>query len=593
MLFEVVCYNLLIFFFLGLIGFLPAKFLQKKINQSGPVFFIFSSLIFGYFLFESILAVWLTKGVTVQWLNFIPFGLLFIFPDKTTKKVAIKSDFSFLFLPLTLFFFSTWYFLKSYSFDLHSFNNYPFVDIISYATNSFAMGFSGAETSVASGTIYYPDRFRFNLYHFTELWAIVGFCKILPITETFAICFILPVFFFTLIGFGIAAIGQELKIPVYALVAIGLAVCFANGKLLFFDDVFLYSFLDLGGLKISLLFPLLILFWLLRENLPLVFAFGLFLPQTNTLHFLLLATFVGLYILLNIRKLKEKIPIAIIVGYALFAISFLFIIVKNSEGSESFPPNTLSIYQAVLEAFSYFRESIFNLGFNYWGIFILLSAFVVSWKYGLLLLPFFISKGLSKVLGALISIDYKIVPVIEVLVFIGVLTLINHKLKILSIRFFQTLTVLFFLCLYAGIGHSYTGHVDFEQIFTLFSCSIFPLMVLFLFQPKNNESGLLDFLKSDKLKWVGLSVVLIFVIFKTLRFQRSLPFETEFYNHILKAIESDKGQKFSAHFTTKKMYPFPLHVQAGFPLLFEYSTAISTTVTLLNDSSWQKTERAS
>jgi hypothetical protein len=577
---------------LAVIGFLPAKLVQKKTNQKGVVFLLFCSLLFGYFLFESVVAVVFTKGVTVQWLSFIPFLLLFFIPRIKNEKKKPESDLSYLLLPLVLFLFSSWYFLKSYSYDLQSFNKYPFIDIISYACNSLAMGLSGNETSVASGTIYYPELFRFNLYHFTELWAIVGICKILPITETYAICFILPVFFITLIGFGIAALGKNLKIPFYALTAIGLALCFANGKLLLFNDVFLYSFLDLGGLKISLLFPLLILFWLLKDNTPLVLAFGLLLPQTNTLYFLLLATSTGFYVLYNLRNLKNAIPNYIFIGYAIFALSFLFILFTNSEGSESFPIKNFSVLQVIAETFSYFREAVFNLGINYWGVFILGSALVISWKNILLIIPFFVSKTSLKIFCMLWPIDQKLVSIGEVLIFLLVLFFLNWKVKILNKNFFYSFLVLFTLCGFAGIGHTYTGHLDFEQIFTLFACALFPVLVLFLFEEKVKEKSVLDILGIARFKWIVLSFILILVSYKTIRFQRSLPFEKDFYDEISKSIQPDKGQKFSAHFTTKKMYPFPLHVQAGFPLLFEHATALSTTVTLLNDNSWQKTERS-
>ena len=437
MLISVICYNLLTIFILALIGFIPAKLLQKKTQQTGLIFFAFSCLIFGYFLFESFLAIWFTRGVTVQWLNLIPFVLLLFFPDHTREKVGTRSELTLLILPIGLFSFSIWYFIKSYSYDFQNFNNYPFIDIISYASTSLALGISGAETSIAAGSIYYPDHFRFGLYHFTELWADVGFSKILSVTETYAICFVLPVFFLTVIGFGIAALGKELKIPTYALTAVGLAICFANGKLLLFDDVFLYNFLDLGGLKISLLFPVLVFLWLLRANQAMVFAFALLLPQINPLYFLLLGTVVGLYVLLNIRILKAKIPFILFVGYAIYAISFLFILILNNEGSEIFPENNFSVYQTVLQTFSYFREAVFNLGINYWGVFIVLSAMVISWNHILLILPFFIAKGSSKAIGILFPIENPLISVFEVLIFFLVLFLIDRKFKILNQNFYS------------------------------------------------------------------------------------------------------------------------------------------------------------
>jgi Ca2+/Na+ antiporter len=91
MIFQVICCNLLIFLLLAVIGFLPAKLVQKKTNQKGVVFLLFCSLLFGYFLFESVVAVVFTKGVTVQWLSFIPFLLLFFIPRiKNEKKKPIE-----------------------------------------------------------------------------------------------------------------------------------------------------------------------------------------------------------------------------------------------------------------------------------------------------------------------------------------------------------------------------------------------------------------------------------------------------------------------------------------------------------------------
>ena len=56
-------------------------------------------------------------------------------------------------------------------------------------------------------------------------------------------------------------------------------------------------------------------------------------------------------------------------------------------------------------------------------------------------------------------------------------------------------------------------------------------------------------------------------------------------------METSTGNRFSAYFSERPFYPFPLHIQTGFPLLFEFPDAISTPVSIFEDSSWVKSSR--
>jgi hypothetical protein len=77
------------------------------------------------------------------------------------------------------------------------------------------------------------------------------------------------------------------------------------------------------------------------------------------------------------------------------------------------------------------------------------------------------------------------------------------------------------------------------------------------------------------------------VTWKTFRFQRVLPFDTQFYKQIEVTIFNETGDFRSAYFSSRRYSPFPLHIKAGFPLLFNWSSAVSTPVTMFEDSSWR------
>jgi hypothetical protein len=80
-----------------------------------------------------------------------------------------------------------------------------------------------------------------------------------------------------------------------------------------------------------------------------------------------------------------------------------------------------------------------------------------------------------------------------------------------------------------------------------------------------------------------LGILLLALVFKTVRFQRVLPFDQAFYDQIRHEAGSVSRSVF---FTSKRYAPFPLHVKAGFPLLFYFPDAHSTPVTQFEDSSW-------
>ena len=592
MIVEIILYNLLILCILTCIGFFPADLLERKINHEGLFPTLFVSLIFGYFIAESLVAIWFTNGITMQWLNLIPILCLFFMPDVPKTKLKPPQDYKYLILPVFLFLFSCWYFLRSYSYDFQHFDRYPFIDIISYACNSLSMKLSGAETSVSAGAIFFPDQFRLALYHFSELWGVVGITKLLPVTETYAICFILPVLFFTIIGFGIYSIADELKISSIFLAILGVSLCFSNAKLLVFQDVFLYSLIDLGGLKISLLFPLVLFFWILRKSHFLVFNFLLFMPQVNALYFILVAVLSILYLIFLIRNKNLVIPKYLLGGYGCFVLIFVSIFFSQNFSQGSIPFKEFSVLSFIFNSFTYFREALFNLGINYWAAFIIVSGLFFSWRNLLLLIPFISAKVVSRLLQNHSMVDQGYFSILEIIFFLSILILLDRKYKIFNHWFWLAIIVLFCLCSIGAIGYTLTGHMDFEQIFTLFACSIFLVMVLFLFQNQTPNQGLIGRFLPDNLNWIISGFCLLGICFLTFRFQRALSFDVVFYDEISKAMKMDMGKKFSAHYTTKKMYPFPLHVQAGFPLLFEHSTALSTTVSLLQDTSWEKTERA-
>jgi hypothetical protein len=586
MIFQVVLFNILTLTIIGIIGYFPARHLAAKTNNTGKITILFFSFVLGYFIFESVVGIWFTKGYTMQVLNFLPFLLLFFLPGKSEMGGDKEEKAVYLLIPFAIIFFSSWYFLRSYSINLQTIDYYPFIDLVSYAGTAFGMQWSGAEVTFADAAVYYPEAGKVNLYHFTELWAAVGLSKLFSVTELWAMCFLIPVFLLVLVSTGLTSIASRWKLHIiFSLFLIG-ALIYSNSKLLIFKDIFFYNLLDLCGLKISLIIPVFLFLFKIRKNQPILLVFLLWLPQVNILLGVLLACIFGLYFLVNIRNLRSMIPLHVWIGYLFYGLCFIFLAMKG-KGSQSGPAFLeFSGSTAIGTFFSYMREAIFNLGFNYWMAFLVLSTLLVNRKYGLLILPFIFSKGIAKGITYLIPSSLPLIAGVEIVLFFTILLGLNQRLKIFPAKLYWGFVVLTILCLAGGIGYSLTGFMDFEQIYTLFACSSFFILVFFLFEKVEGESGFLSLDAFEPYKWFLGSLILVLITWQTFRFQRVIPFDKEFYESIGLQLKKESGNQFSAYFSSRKYLPFPLHIKAGFPLLFNNSTAISTPVTMFEDSSW-------
>ena len=587
MLFQVFAFNLIVLLAFVFLGFYPCRLLERKTQTVGILTKAFLSLFLGYILFETGLAIIETKSHTVQWLNIIPIGFLYFLPDKISLKTRDNQKPIHFFIPISVLVFACWYFTKSYAFDLQTIDKYPFIDIVSYAATSFGLDRSGTEVSFADAAIYNPQPSQINLYHFTELWASAGFCKIFGVTSLWSMCFIVPVFLFSIIGFGLGSIATERKEPAIFSILLIVVFCFSNHKLLFFDDVFLLNVLDLHGLKLSLIIPCFLFLYHLRNHRQVLLLFLLWMPQINILLSVLLGLVIGVYFFTTFFTKEERISAQVWFAYILFSLVFLGLVWsgKGQSGGPAF--REFSIQLALHTSFNYTREAFFNLGFNYWAVFIVVAAAVSNWKYVLLLPPFLFSKGVFKGLGMVLPVFQGFASEIEVVLLFLFLVLLNRKFKIFHARFYLGFAIIVILCLVAGIGYALTGFMDFEQIFTLVAASSIFIVCFFLFESVEGQTGFLFLIKTSWVKWGLASCVLVFVLWKTIRFQRALPFDQKFYNEITMELESEKGDLFSAYISNRRYSPFPLHIKAGFPLLFTFPTAFSTPVTMFEDSSWR------
>lgn len=591
MLFKVFALNAFILLGFGLIGYWPMVVFKRRFSPLCLSERLFISVLFGFFIFESLIAIWFSKGATVQWANFLPFLLLPFLPNSKEENSESSKGLSIALVPLLVLVFGSWYFVSSYAPDLKSLNRYPFIDLVSYSSTAFGLQFSGNETAFFDSSIYFPDKSEFNLYHFTELWALVGISNLFGVTHLYGISFLIPVCLLVVAAMGFAALAQRLKIPFLISTGLVIAILFANGKLLFFNDAFLYNVLDLCGLKISLIIPVLIFLYIIRSNNSLALCFSLWLPQVN----ILLTISVGLFWCYQILKDKttfwKKKPLVfwlLPIGLAFLYISLLL---THPSESQSFPLHTFNVSGWLIRSFSYFREALFNLGINYWLPLILLSSLFHSWKYSLVLIPFGLVKIISKFVFIIYAPAVEWSAIYESLIFVvgcWFLPLPFENYKTSSCWIFCGLMI---LCLIAGAGNFLTGFMDFEQIFTLLAASGFTILAFLLFSPSTFENRKLSsFGKSPLGNWLFLGICMG-LIFMTFRFQRSLPFDQKFYSDISKYLEAQSGPRFSAYLSSKSFYPFPTHIQAGFPLLFTYSDAISTPISMLEDLNWVGTER--
>lgn len=587
--FQVIGLNFSLLLVLFLVGFFPTKLLEKKYQHFPFALFGFVALLMGYFLFQSLVALVKTKGNTVQWVNFLPVLYLFFLPDKTQGLSARRIDFVFLAWIVFVLIISAAYFVSSYSSDFQTIDKYPFIDIVSYASTAIGMGFSGQETVFADTAIFYPGRFPFGLYHFTELWTLVGIKQLMGIPELFSISFLIPVFYFGLIASGIYAwlvTSNQWKWHWFLVIP---ALIFANGKLVLSNDYFLYNILDLCGLKISLLIPILLFLFILKDNQQILLTFSLWLLQANILY----AVGLGIFFL-SIMVAEGPAKFFISKSWSFWGVACITILVYGlclsqgvSQGPEfAFQP--VSAFDGFLKGLIYFREGVFNLGFQYWFPFWVIAAILVNRLHFLLLIPFAAAKIFAKALAIFIPSQFIVLP--EILIFIFAYFFIRPLLSP-NIKKGTALIMglIFLLSLVAGWGNALTGFMDFEQIYTLIAAASFFLFSLFLFtQYGHSPGGVFPQIQSPLI--VATS---IFICAYTFRFQRVIPFSTQFFNQVEKTISNTSHSRFAAYFSVKAFYPFPLHVQAGFPLLFSYTDVLSTPVTQMESNNWQGTERES
>lgn len=592
MLFQVFVQNLLLISLFGFAGYFPMLGFEKKFRQMNLNERLFVAVFMGYFIFESLVGIWTTKGATVQWANFLPFVILPFLADSTSKKTFSGNWPSFTFIPLLVLIFGSWYFVRSYAPDLVNIARYPFIDIVSYASTAFGMQFSGNETAYFDSAIYYPANSPFNLYHFTELWALVGITKLFGVTELYGISFLIPVSLLTMASLGFSVLGRSLKMSFLTLSGLVFVLLFANGKLLFFNDYFLYNVLDLCGLKISLLVPTLIFLYIIRTSNSLMLAFSLWLPQVNILFSLAVGLLWFYYLVQDRANFWKSKPLIFWLLPTLWIFLYVFLLLIHPSESQAFKLQPFQLSGWLIRSFTYFREAIFNLGINYWLPLIILSSIFYSWKNVLLLIPFGLAKLVSRLVLVLYYPALEWSAVYESLIFVAGFWFLPSFTSQKPEKAWL-LVGLFILCLVAGAGNYLTGFMDFEQIFTLLAAAGFTVLAFFLFASPSSENGRFSELVQTKIgKWVFLGVCIVF-IFKTFRFQRSLPYDKNFYDQISRHIENETKPRFSAYLSSKSYYPFPTHIQAGFPLLFAYSDALSTPISMLDDPNWVGTERES
>lgn len=584
LLIQVLLISILLTTILPLLGWIPACYFSDRLNRPTPGFLLFLSLFFGYLLVQSLFAIWITNGITIQWLNFLPFlmvaksgaragGPLFNMVRLSGKDILLSS------LMLLV---SSVYFVRSYSNDFTNIHRQPFVDLVSYAASAYGMGQSGIEAYFADKALYFPELSGINLYHFTELWLTKLLALVTGKTELWITCFILPVFQLNMVVMALISLPGFRKEKWWMQFLMLLAFCFSFGKLLFFEDVFLYHILDLFGSKLALILPAFVIIWSLRRNLMLLLTSLLFLPQLNILLFplCLILAFNSFYRGINFHN---EFPMKqLVTGYSLYLFFFLLILfLGRDSGSAGLNLQAVEGFHFLRIFFQYGREAIYNLGFWYWMPFIFLAFLFKSRIYGLIFLPFLFGKAFGKLISLMGAGLIDFVPGAEFVVCIAGFWWLNKKWLRFNKQIQFAFRAIFALCMVAACGYAFSGFMDFEQIFTLPSGSFFFLIAfgLFILPAPLKHPPILSFKGSEYL----LAASLIALTWSTYRFQRSLPFDESFY----KTIESEAGPvSKSIYFSSKHFAPFPLHVKTGYPLLFSSNDAYSTPVTQFEDSSW-------
>jgi len=584
LLLQVLSLNVLIIIAMAVLGWLPTRYLENRVGTMNPGFRLFSSVFLGYILVQSAYALWITKGMSMQILNFLPFVLMGFLPAHPKETLDSKSlSLRDIFIPLGVVLVSGLYFLYSYSHDFTKIDRYPFIDLVSYAASAYGMGQAKAEVYFSDMALYFPGMTRLNLYHFTELWFTRLLVDCTGLTEIWIFCFVIPVFSFGLLSLGLLAIPESRKIPALFLFVLILSFFFALGKLLFFQDVFIYHILDLFGQKIALLIPTLLFLWGLRNNRNVLLLFLLVLPQINILFGILLAilALIGFFFWADSKK-KSLPPTIIWLGYSAFVLVFLFIL-KTGSGTSS-GKLELSAFSPFLAAkifFTYCREALFNLGYNYWIPFIVIAAIFRSRLYAIFIVPYAIAKVAGQIPAHFFLALKPFQAGFELLICLLGLWWIHHRLYKFPQLATSGLLLIFLLCGIGSVGYALTGFMDFEQIYTLVACSFFFLLTFCMFLVPGPEKHPPLFSKS--FSPYLLAACLLLLVWKTIRFQRVLPFDSEFYDIVQKEAASVTK---SVYFSTMRYSPFPLHVKAGFPLLFSFDDAHSTPITQFEDSSW-------
>lgn len=582
---EVLFLNLVFILVAGFSGWFPARLLVDRIGGANASFRYFASLLLGFLMLQSCWAIWYTRGLTMQWLNFLPVLFLFILSRNVKNRPSESFQFS-LREPLILLgmvLVCSVYFVRSYSHDFQSIDRYPFVDLVTYAASAYGMGQAGSEVYFSDMALYYPSVSKLDLYHFTELWFVRMASDLSGHPDLWIVCFILPVFSLALLIVGLLAIPATRKMPGWLLFLLIFSFCFTFGKLLFFQDPFLYHVLDLFGQKISLIIPALIFLYLLRNHRELFAVFLLILPQINVL-LVFPVTLLAIYWFFFRPDENSRFPAARCwLFYAFYGTIFLTIWLSGRSDSPAGPEMLpFSIEKAFITFFQYGREAIFNLGFLYWSPFLYLAAIFRSRVYTLLLIPFFLAKAIGKLIPEISPVLSTFVPAAEFLLCLPGLWWVNRRFIRFPLLASWLLLLVFLLCSIAALGYAVSGFMDFEQIYTLLASSLFFLFsfALFLLPVPEKYPPLLRFRGAEYL--LGLSLFALSV--KTFRFQRVLPFDSGFYRKIIK--EAAPLSR-SVYFTDKRFSPFPLHVKAGFPLLFYFPDAHSTPVTQFDDNSWK------
>ncbi len=571
--------NLAVLLPTGLAGWLPTRFLESRTGGFSPAFRLFSALFLGFILIQTVFALWVTRGLTMQLLNLIPFGLLAFLPRQPSLAQPAR-PLPEVWMPAGVLLISVLYFVRSYAGNWLETDHYAFIDLVSYAASAYGMGQAGAEVSFSDTALYFPGLSRLNLYHFTELW----FTRLIALasgeTELWVVCFVLPVFLLVLLATGVQAAAPELPRPF--LLVLTIAIIFSFGKLAFAHDIFFYHVLDLCGIKISLIIPAFLFLLGLRGEKNIWPAFALILLQINILLGVLVALLAIPAFLTLLRQPRKADLLRMGSVFALTGIAFLLLLRAGGQSTGGPDPLPFSGSAVVHTFFLYSREAFFNLGFNYWLPFLALAALFRSRLFALLPLPYAIAKVAGKGLVFLLPGFATWQAGAEVVFCLTGLWLLNRRLLHFSSLTEWGAAAILLLCAVGSVGYALTGFMDFEQIYTLTACSFFFILCLHLFLLPLNPAypPILNLPRQN----LWLAAGLLALVAGTFRLQRVLPFDTAFRNQIR---EEAGTVTRSAYFSTKKYSPFPLHVKAGFPLLYDFPDAHSTPVTQFEDSSWQ------